>query len=71
MPMINIAIAKGRTLSQKRALIRDISRVVAETLDVPAEKIWIRIDEFDRDNFAVGGQLMCDRTVTVKDEQQL
>lgn len=61
MPIINIAIAKGRSIDQKRALVREISRVVAETLDVDAEKIWIRIDEFDRDNFAVGGELMSDR----------
>lgn len=62
MPIINIAIAKGRTLDQKRTLVREISRVVSKTLDVDGKKIWIRIDEFDRDNFAVDGELMSDRT---------
>lgn len=61
MPIINIAIAKGRSIDQKRTLVREISRVVADTLAVDPEKIWIRIDEFDRDNFAVGGTLMSDR----------
>lgn len=61
MPIINIAIAKGRSTDQKRTLVREINRVVAETLAVSPEKIWVRIDEFERDNFAVGGELMSDR----------
>ena len=61
MPIINIAIAKGRSLDQKRTLVREISRVVSETLQVDGKKIWIRIDEFDPGNFAVDGQLMSDR----------
>ncbi|MBU1170042.1 MAG: 2-hydroxymuconate tautomerase family protein [Proteobacteria bacterium] len=61
MPIINIAIAKGRSRDQKQTLVREISRVVAQTLSVDPEKIWIRIDEFEKDNFAVGGMLMSDR----------
>ncbi|GAB6096701.1 hypothetical protein JCM14469_29540 [Desulfatiferula olefinivorans] len=62
MPIITIAIAKGRTLDQKRTLAREITRVTAETLAVSPEKIWVRIDEFDKDQFAVAGTLMSDRT---------
>jgi 4-oxalocrotonate tautomerase len=61
MPIITISIAKGRTQPQKQTLVREISRVVADTLSVAPEKIWIRIDEFEKDQFAVGGQLMSDR----------
>jgi 4-oxalocrotonate tautomerase len=62
MPIITIAIAKGRTLDQKRTLAREITRVTAETLSVSPEKIWVRLDEFDKDQFAVAGTLMSDRT---------
>lgn len=61
MPIIHISIAKGRSLEQKRRLVEKVTEVVAETIDVDPGKIWIRIDEFDRENFAVNGQLMSDR----------
>ncbi len=61
MPIIHISIAKGRSLDQKRDLARKLTEVTAETLGVAPEKIWIRIDEFDKENFAVNGELMCDR----------
>ncbi len=61
MPIIHISIAKGRSLDQKRALARKITDVTAETLGVDPEKIWIRIDEFEKENFSVNGELMCDR----------
>lgn len=61
MPIIHISIAKGRSLDQKRTLARKLTEVTAETLGVSPEKIWIRIDEFEKENFSVNGELMCDR----------
>ncbi len=61
MPIVHISIARGRTLDQKRTLVRKLTAVIEETLDVSPEKIWIRIDEFEKDDFAVGGELMSDR----------
>ena len=64
MPIVHIAIARGRTLDQKRTLVRKLTAVIEETLDVSPEKIWIRIDEFEKDDFAVGGELMSDRAMS-------
>jgi 4-oxalocrotonate tautomerase len=61
MPIIHISIAEGRTLEQKRAMVEKVTQVVAETINVDPEKIWIRIDEFKKENFSVNGKLMCDR----------
>jgi len=61
MPIIHISIAKGRSQDQKRTLARKLTDVTAETLGVDPEKIWIRIDEFEKENFSVNGELMCDR----------
>jgi 4-oxalocrotonate tautomerase len=61
MPIIHISIAEGRTLEQKRAMVEKVTQVVAETIHVDPEKIWIRIDEFKQENFSVNGKLMCDR----------
>jgi len=64
MPIVHISIARGRTLDQKRTLVRKLTAVIEETLDVSPEKIWIRIDEFEKDDFAVGGELMSDRAMS-------
>lgn len=64
MPIIHISIARGRTLDQKRTLVRKLTEITAETLTVSPEKIWIRIDEFEKDDFAVGGELMSDRAMS-------
>ena len=61
MPFVSIKIAKGRSLDQKRRLARSVTDAIAASIDVPPEIIWIEIDEFDRENFSVNGQLMADR----------
>lgn len=61
MPYINIKIAKGRTLDQKRKLVQSVTEAVSESINVAPEKIWIQIDEFDKENFATGGQVMADK----------
>ena len=61
MPMVSIKIAKGRSLDQKRRLARSVTDAIVSSIDVPPEKIWIQIDEFEPENFAVNGRLMADR----------
>jgi 4-oxalocrotonate tautomerase len=61
MPFINIKIAKGRTPEQKRKLFRAVTDAVSASIDVDPEKIWIQIDEFEKENFATDGRMMLDR----------
>ena len=61
MPIVNIAILKGRTLEQKKELVKTVTAAVAKSVDVPPEKVWIKIDELDKENFATGGTLHCDK----------
>lgn len=61
MPIVNIKIACGRTLDQKRELVRSVTDAIADALHMHPEKVWIEIDEFEKDNFAINGQLMVDR----------
>lgn len=62
MPFVSIKIAKGRSLDQKRKLTRSVTETIAAAIEVAPEKIWVEIDEFEKENFAVGGQLMADRS---------
>lgn len=57
MPIVNIAILKGRTLAQKKELVKSVTEAVAKSVDVAPEKIWIKIDEMEKENFATGGTL--------------
>ena len=62
MPFVNIMILEGRSKEQKQALARRVTEAVASSIDVDPAKVWIQIDEVDGDHFAVGGQLMADKS---------
>ena len=55
MPEIYVHAVKGRSLDQKRALIKDITDAVVKNFDVTAEAVLVEIIESSRDNKAKGG----------------
>ncbi|GAB6904946.1 tautomerase family protein [Desulfosarcina cetonica] len=57
MPIVSIKMAKGRTIEQKRILVRAITDSVVSTLDVEPEWVTVLIEELDRENWATGGEL--------------
>lgn len=61
MPIISIRMAKGRSIEQKRKLVAEVTRAVSATLDLPPEIISIQLHEFERENWATGGELHVDR----------
>ena len=61
MPVVTIRIAKGRPSEKKRALAKAVTEVVAENLDVKPEAVIFIIDEYDGDDWAIGGVLHSDK----------
>jgi 4-oxalocrotonate tautomerase len=61
MPMITIKAFRGRTLDQKRELVRRITSDVVEVFKVTPEVVSIEIVEGEPDNWARGGVLSVDR----------
>ena len=61
MPEIYIHAVKGRSLDQKRALIKDITDAVVKNFDVTADAVLVEIIESSRDNKAKGGVPFSDR----------
>ena len=57
MPVITIRLGKGRPIEKKRALAEAVTNAVAETLDVRREWVTVLIEEYDRENWATGGEL--------------
>lgn len=50
----------GRTLEQKRAFVREVTRATVETLGCPMDSVEILISEVPREAWAKGGKLRSD-----------
>jgi 4-oxalocrotonate tautomerase len=61
MPFVSIKIAKGRTMDQKRDLVQSVTTAIARSIEVDPQKVWVQIDEFELDNFAIDGCLIIDK----------
>jgi len=61
MPIVTIKIAKGRTADQKRRLVKSITESVVSILDVKPEWVSVLVEEFERENWATGGELHIDK----------
>jgi 4-oxalocrotonate tautomerase len=61
MPEIYVHAVEGRTLDQKRALVRDITAAAVKHFDVPPEAVMVQIVESSKDNKAKGGVLFSER----------
>jgi len=61
MPVVTVDMYEGRSLDQKRELVRDITAVVARVTGVPASGVHVVINEVKRENWAIGGLLWPDR----------
>lgn len=60
MPITIVNIKKGRTVAQKREMVKRMTQVLCETMDVKPQSVRIIINEMENENFAIGGTLVCD-----------
>jgi 4-oxalocrotonate tautomerase len=52
---------EGRTIDQKRSLVKDITDAVVRNFKVPPEAVMVQIMESPKDSKAKGGFLFSDR----------
>ena len=64
MPIVQIALFEGRSREKKHKLLESVSRAVAESLEVPIERVRVYLVEFGKDDLAIAG------VVAAKAEQQ-
>ena len=55
MPTINIQLLDGRSDEMKKELMRKVSSVTAETLNIPLEHVQVILHEVQRKHWAKGG----------------
>jgi 4-oxalocrotonate tautomerase len=57
MPFVNIKITReGATAEQKQVLIREVTRLLADTLGKNPATTVVVIEEVDTDNWGIGGE---------------
>lgn len=60
MPSITVKALEGRTLEEKRGLVKDITEAVVKNLGVPPEVVMVDIVEISKENLAKAGVLFAD-----------
>jgi 4-oxalocrotonate tautomerase len=61
MPEIYVYAVEGRTIDQKRSLVKDITDAVVRNFKVTPEAVMVQIMESPKDSKAKGGFLFSDR----------
>ena len=61
MPVVTIAMYDGRSIEQKRELVKGVTDVVARITGNTPEGVHVIIEEVKRENWAIGGLLWQDR----------
>lgn len=57
MPVITVELWKGRSLDQKRNLVRGITSATVEATGAPPEAVHVVIHEVEKENWGIAGQL--------------
>ncbi len=60
MPIIRVEMFPGRTTDQKRDLARELTDGFVRACGGPGDRLHVVINEVERENWGVGGELMAD-----------
>ncbi len=60
MPLVTVKAIEGRTIEQKRGLVKDITEAVVKNFEAKPESVTVDIVEISRENFAKAGKLFAD-----------
>ncbi len=62
MPVVQVEMLEGRSLDQKRALVKEVTDVIVKTLNCPPEAVKIIIREMKPEHLGEAGVLRSDMT---------
>ncbi len=60
MPIVQIEMLEGRTVEQKREMVKKVTEAIVDTVKVTPDKITIIIREMKRENMGKAGKLHLD-----------
>ena len=60
MPYVQVRVAGSLQSSQKKEIVQGITKVLQEAAGKAPHTTYVVIEEVDRENWAVGGELLSD-----------
>lgn len=60
MPIVTVEAVGGRTVEQKRELVKAITQAFVDIYLVKPERVQVIIHELPSENIGRGGELLCD-----------
>jgi len=60
MPLVTVKAVEGKTIEQKRGLVKDITEAVVKNFKVEPESVLVDIVDLSRENIAKAGKLFAD-----------
>ena len=60
MPLVTIKIIEGRSIEQKRAMVKDVTEAIVKNIGCPPAAVHIDIVDLKRENISQGGKLHSD-----------
>ena len=61
MPIVQIELLEGRTVEQKRAMVKEVTDAICRTLNAPPDAVRIIIRDMKFENYAAAGVLRSDQ----------
>ena len=61
MPIVQIDLLEGRTIDQKRALVKKVTEAITESVQCPPEAVTIMIREMPPEHLGKAGKLRSDK----------
>jgi 4-oxalocrotonate tautomerase len=61
MPTIRVDLMEGRTIDQKRTLVKALTQAVVDTLGAKPEAVDVLLFDVKRHDWATGGELWSDK----------
>jgi 4-oxalocrotonate tautomerase len=55
MPIVQISLLPGRTPEKKEELIKNVTDAIADTLQIPKDRVHIVLTEVPKENIGHGG----------------
>lgn len=60
MPIVTIKLLEGRSIEQKRALVKEVTEAISRTANAPKENIHIILEDMAKSDYATEGVLKSD-----------
>ncbi len=61
MPVITIDLWEGRTIQEKRMLVKGVTDIVAKSTGCPENAVHIIINDHPKENWGIGGTLASEK----------